>query len=356
MMASFIPGILLLSIFSFKNGASDNIVSYKEEGKYDTLNSYTNPVGNITNIGDPYVLRYNSKYYLYATSADNGFKVWESDNMADWEAKGRALDRDHEGNNWGKGNFWAPEVKYISGKFYMTYSAISENGMKIRIASSADPTGPFVNWSEPLFNSDNFSYIDGSLLIDGNNIYLYFVKDCSVNIIKNKHVSQIYVVKLSNDLLSADGQAVLCTSPDQAWEDINGDYQWNEGPSVFKHGDLYYLLYSSNYYASINYSVGYATAVNPMGPWTKYPNNPILYKNEALKVSGPGHCCITASPDSTEFFIVYHTHTFFDAPSGNRNVCIDRISFENGILKVIGPTRSPQKLPGGCGPRISIEK
>jgi hypothetical protein len=53
------------------------------------------------------------------------------------------------------------------------------------------------------------------------------------------------------------------------------------------------------------------------------------------------------SPDNSEFFIVYHTHTYFDHPSGNRNVCIDRFVFINGIPKVIGPTRSPQTLPSG---------
>ncbi|MBN2485149.1 MAG: glycoside hydrolase family 43 protein [Bacteroidales bacterium] len=343
---------VLCTAVSCDKGDDGDPADNKPKVNYDTIYTYTNPVGDITNIGDPFIMLHKGFYYLYATSSGTGFKVWSSQNMADWTERGMALDRNTEGNNWGDGNFWAPEVKYINGRFYMTYSATTSKGMKIRIASSTNPLGPFINWSEPFLNTDNYSYIDGNLFVDNNTIYLYYVKDCSTNIINGKHVSQIFVVKLTDDLLAFDGKPALCTSPSQAWEDIYGEYQWNEGPFVLKHGDKYYLLYSSNYYADINYSVGYATASNPMGPWTKYTGNPVLRKNEALKVSGPGHCCVTSSPDSTELFMVYHTHTYFEVKGGNRNVCLDRISFDNGILKVHGPTRSPQDLPSGCKPRL----
>jgi hypothetical protein len=98
--------------------------------------------------------------------------------------------------------------------------------------------------------------------------------------------------------------------------------------------------------------VGYATATNPLGPWTKYAGNPVLKKNMSIGVSGPGHNCVTSSPDDKELFIVYHTHTFPDKPSGNRNLCIDRMIFENGVIKVLGPTRSPQPLPSGAKDRL----
>ena len=40
------------------------------------------------------------------------------------------------------------------------------------------------------------------------------------------------------------------------------------------------------------------------------------------------------------------------SPSGNRNVCIDRLYFENDEMKIIGPTLTSQPLPGGSSPRI----
>ena len=319
----------------------------------DTIYTYSNPVGGITNIGDPYVLNYGGKYYMYATSSKDGFYVWESSNMVDWVKGGLALNRKDAANGWGKGNFWAPEVKYYKGKFYMTYSAISDNGkMKIRIAQSDSPLGPYLNWSEPFLSNDQYSYIDADLFIDGDKVYLYFVKDCSENIINGKHVSQVYVCELSYNLMEFTGYPKLILTPDQTWEGAGDDWQWNEGPFVMKHDNYYYLLYSANYYASAKYSVGVATSNSPMGVWTKYANNPVLKQDASLSVSGPGHCMVTSSPDSSEFFIVYHTHTYFDKPGGNRNICIDRLNFDNGVLKVTGPTRTPQPLPGGIPFRI----
>ena len=311
--------------------------------------TYTNPVGKITDIGDPFVMKYKDKYYLYATSAPQiGFKVWESTNLVDWQLKGMALDSSMQGNRWGMGDFWAPEVIHYQDKFYMIYSARDiDNHLKIALASSKSPLGPFINVKAPLFDRD-MSFIDGDIFVDDNGTpYLYYVKDCSENIINGSHVSQIFVQEMSKDLLTLKGQPTLVTTPDQSWEDLGSQWQWNEGPFVFKRNDLYYMTYSSNFYASYNYSVGYATAKSPLGPWTKYKNNPILAKDLPHRISGPGHNSITTSPDGKEMFIVYHTHTYFDNPSGNRMVNIDRLYFEGDVLKVKGPTSTPQPMPSG---------
>jgi hypothetical protein len=47
-----------------------------------------------------------------------------------------------------------------------------------------------------------------------------------------------------------------------------------------------------------------------------------------------------------ELFIVYHIHTDPQNPSGDRQVCIDRMGFrEDGSLYVTGPTQTPQLIP-----------
>ncbi|WDU84589.1 hypothetical protein PWK10_12980 [Caloramator sp. Dgby_cultured_2] len=52
------------------------------------------------------------------------------------------------------------------------------------------------------------------------------------------------------------------------------------------------------------------------------------------------------SPDGTEMFLVYHIHTYPENPSGNRQVCIDRMEFDKeGNIFVIGPTMTPQRMP-----------
>ncbi len=312
--------------------------------------TYTNPIGGITGIGDPCMLKHRDRYYLYATSGpDTGYRVWESTNMVDWEPRGFALSRFHPENNWGRKSFWAPEVLYYQDRFYMVYSARAADGhLKIAIASSEGPLGPFVNVKAPLFDR-GMSFIDGHIFIEDGTPYLYYVKDCSENIIDGDHVSQIFVQQLKPDMTGLTGEPVLVTEPSQAWEDTTAEWQWNEGPYVLKHNGQYYLTYSANGYFSPNYAVGYATAADPLGPWRKYEKNPILAKDLSIGVSGPGHNTFVRSPDDSELFIVYHAHTDTANPGGNRNVNIDRAVFVNGRLIIEGPTRSSQPAPSGAG-------
>ncbi len=329
--------LLLVMLFSI-NGLEGGSVMAK---------MYTNPVGGITEIGDPYVLKVQDKYYLYTTSLKFGFKVWISNNLVDWKYEGVALDAEFEENSWGNSDFWAPEVIEYQNKFYMIYSARDEDGhLKIAIAVSISPLGPFINIKAPLFDRGS-SFIDGHIFIDEGIPYLYYVKDCSENIINGKHISQIYVQKMEKNLLELKGDPILAIQPDQVWEGIDKDWQWNEGPFVLKYKDTFYMMYSANVYSSSDYSIGYATASNPLGPWEKFGENPIMKKNLKNGISGPGHNSVTVSPDGNELFIVYHTHTYPDWPDGNRTVNIDRLYFKNERLKVHGPTNTPQPMPSG---------
>jgi beta-xylosidase len=307
--------------------------------------TYKNPVGGMTDIGDPFVLKDGDTYYMYATSeASIGFKVWQSSNLVDWEEKGLAYDMAEQSEQWATGDFWAPEVIKHNGQFYMTYSARDFDGhLQISIATSKKPLGPFKDVSTKIIKEEG-SYIDGHILIDNETPYLYYVKDCSENILNNIHVSQIFVQKMNDDLTKVVGKPQLLTQPDQDWEGLTEDYQWNEGPFVLKHEGKYYLMYSSNFYASPDYGIGYAVADDPMGPFEKSEENPILQKDLKNGISGPGHNSVTTGPDGKTLYIVYHTHTDPDAPSGDRQMNIDRLYFEDGLLKVDGPTHEEQPI------------
>jgi len=309
--------------------------------------TYTNPVGNISGIGDPFVLKHDGQYYMYCTSeASRGFKVWQSADLVNWTEKGLAFDNGYPGNGWGTGDFWAPEVIFYDGLFHMIYSTRATDGkLKICLAKSPYALGPFVNIKNPLLDSA-LTCIDGDFLIDDDGTpYLYYSKDCSDNIINGKHVSQIYVQQLTPHSLEATGKPILCIQPNQAWEHPQAEWQWNEGPFALKHNGKYYLMYSANYFANADYAIGYAVADSPFGPWEKYSGNPVLAKDLSIGVSGPGHNSVTRSPDDTEMFVVYHTHTNPDSPSGDRQPNIDRMYFHEDTLKIIGPTRSPQPMP-----------
>ncbi|MBQ4607951.1 MAG: family 43 glycosylhydrolase, partial [Clostridia bacterium] len=210
------------------------------------------------------------------------------------------------------------------------------------------PQGPYEDpLGAPLFDF-GYAVIDGTLVIgrDGTP-YMIYSRDCSENVVNGIHESHLYGVQLAADLLSTVGEPVLLTQPDVPWETVSGDYRWNEGPYVVEHDGRYYLYYSGNYYASKEYSVGVAVADHPLGPYTKQANNPILRHietEEGVLVSGPGHnsfFCV-----GNELFTSYHTHTYTNAPSGNRQVCIDRAGFHaDGTAYINGPTLAPQLRP-----------
>lgn len=313
-------------------------------GQETEKNKYTNPVSNITGIGDPFVLFHDGMYYMYCTSSRQGFYVWTSEDLVNWEKRGLALSKESPGI-MGVNRFWAPEVIEYKEKFYMTYSAgDTDRIMKICLAISDHPMGPFENYKSPWYEH-KLSHIDATILIEGDKAYTYFVRDCSTNYINERPTSQIFVAQLSDDLKTFVTEPKLVIMPDKPWEDINGTMLWQEGPSVLKHEGKFYMTYSTNGYDTNEYCVGIATADNPFGPWVKADDNPILKANMDIGVSGPGHNSFVYSPDGTELFIVYHAHTFPDKPSGNRAVYIDRVKFVDGKMVVMGPTKSAQPYP-----------
>jgi hypothetical protein len=95
-----------------------------------------------------------------------------------------------------------------------------------------------------------------------------------------------------------------------------------------------------------------------MGPYIKYEKNPIISADKDWDyVSGTGHNSITLSPDGSEWFIVYHTHTVPIIGGGDRQVCIDRMGFrQDGSIYVNGPTITEQMMPSGSTDFSNISK
>ena len=306
------------------------------------VTQYANPLD--VPLGDPYVLLHDGTYYLYATSSWYGFKVWSSPDLVDWQYRGMAFAA--TSSSWGKANFWAPEVKEKNGTFFMHYTSQGADGiLRICVATSASPLGPFTDVVAPMFDTgDGKAWIDGDVFFDTDGTaYLYCVKDVSRN-----PKSQIHVARLKSSLTALDTSLAFCIEPNGGWE---GD-SWNEGPFVLKHNGTYYLMYSGNGYFSPNYAIGYATATSPFGPWTKYAGNPILKKTSF--VSGPGHNSVVRSPDDSEMFIVYHTHISLSGGS-ERQLAIDRLVFSPGggggpdlLIVPNGPSVTPQPWPSGA--------
>lgn len=305
---------------------------------------YQNP-HSVYDIGDPFILPAEGHFYLFATGGTVGFNVWRTKDLRSFD-KQKALPK----VSWASGDYWAPEVVAYDGRYVMLFTARrkADKSLRIGIALADTPEGPYTDpLDAPLFDL-GYAAIDATLLMDGDIPYLYYVRDCSENVVRGRHESHIYGVRMSPDLLSMEGEPVLLTVPDQEWEmEQGGDYLWNEGPAVLVRDGLYYLFYSAHFFADKRYGVGVAVSEHPLGPFTKQQNNPLLWyiENETkVMVSGPGHNSFFMVGD--ELFTAYHTHTYPLAPSGNRQLNIDRAGFHaDGTAFIDGPARVPKLLP-----------
>lgn len=100
------------------------------------------------------------------------------------------------------------------------------------------------------------------------------------------------------------------------------------------------MMYSANYYQSPYYGIGCAVAHSPWGPFEKYQDNPVLQTSDT--VSGPGHNSVVKAEDG-QYYCVYHAHTYYDRPSGDRQVYITPLVFDQGKLVLQHPSDLPRK-------------
>ena len=250
------------------------------------------PVETNVFFGDPFILLHDDTYYAYGTSAEDGIAVYVSQDLLSWEAvpdNRLALDKK---DSWGDRWFWAPEVYQVDGTFYMYYSADEH----ICVATSESPLGPFKQEVKQPMIADE-KCIDNSLFIDNDGKpYLFFDRfNDGLN---------IWVAELEDDLMTIRTETMKkCINVSQEWEEV-----WprvNEGPFVLEHEGTYYMTYSANSYESPFYGIGYATADNVMGPWTKYEGNPILQKPGELV--GVGHNAMFTDKEG-QLRVVFHSH------------------------------------------------
>ena len=222
-------------------------LSEKEYAFYNNYIEFYDGDGDIYDIGDPYVFRFNGKYYLY--SSLNGSKktsgkipCWVSDNLVDWEWAGWAYDPNSTSTSSETYIAFAPEVIYYKGWFYMCESRRGQGHYFFR---SASPSGPFE------LISDNLGMgIDGSFYLADNG-QLYFV---SAN-----NVTSTRICWYPIDFVETDGKVEvkvdnsLVNVVDTAY--LNA---WTEGPGFISRNGYNYITYTGNHVDSASYKVGYS--------------------------------------------------------------------------------------------------
>ena len=138
---------------------SDDLLRVTPDPKEDYENPVILPAAHgSTEAPDPFVYRFNGKYYLYMTTGGGFVRCYVSTDLLHWEAatNGPAVGVCYQGSGIGNTPY-APEVIYYNGHFYMVTSP-SGNGHFILISES--PEGPFTKLTDNVY-----VYINPKLLI-----------------------------------------------------------------------------------------------------------------------------------------------------------------------------------------------
>ncbi|MCE7060733.1 glycoside hydrolase family 43 protein [Dyadobacter sp. CY343] len=259
--------------------------------------TYRNPV-IAGDFADPSVIRVGDTYYAAGTSSEWGpaYPIYSSKNLVDWEYVGPVFD---ELPKWTMGSYWAPELFFRNGTFFVYYTARRKSDQKsfIGVASTKDLTkgfkdhGVIVEWTNEA--------IDAFIVEDKDKLFITWK---AYGLDKDK-VIEILGAELSADGLKMTGKEFTMIKADPAgWE--NGGA---EGQAIFKRGNFWYMLYSGNACCGeqCDYQVGFARAENLQGPWTKYSGNPVLFGDETWKC--PGHGTVVVTPDK-RYFYLHHAY------------------------------------------------
>lgn len=280
---------------------------------------------------DGFLLKHKDTYYIYCTTENDlpaftaehpfyetfakdgrdGIEVHVSKDLVHWENAGYCLTK---ADSVGTHGFWAPEVSFYRGAFYMVYT-VDE---RVAVARAESPLGPFRSFTPSYLI--NKPAIDGHLFFDEDGrIYLYYAELSCGN--------RICVAELSEDLAHVIRVCDrILISAEEAWETAEGCVA--EGPFVCKHHGIYYLTYSANHTRNENYAMGYATATAPTGPFQKSRNNPILHKFD--DIVGTGHHSLCSTDDPDRYLCIYHCHGGDIGGFKPRKLCLAEARFQKG--------------------------
>lgn len=154
-------------------------------------------------IRDPFILPYDGKYYLYASDFPKGFKAYVSSDLENWSDSVSVIEFPE--GFWATKNFWAPEVHYYKGKFYLFASLYSDSHNRgTQIFEADNPLGPFEIISDGPQTPKEWMCLDGTLFIEDSKPYMIFCHEW----LQTKD-GEMCFVELSEDLRRTVGESHL---------------------------------------------------------------------------------------------------------------------------------------------------
>ncbi len=342
--------------------------------------TYTNPV-IASYLADPFVWKHLGVYYAIGTGPMEAygqrkegaeassafsaqfriFPLYRSEDLANWTYVSGALTPPAEELG---DSFWAPEVAFSDGVFYMYYSVGSSDKMhQLRVATSKHPHGPFTDTGKTLVNPAVYSFaIDAHPFQDDDGQwYLFFARDF-LDTDDGAHAGTALMVDRMVDMTTLAGEPKTVLRARNEWQRFLADrtmygetWDWHtlEGPSVLKHEGRYYCFYSGGRWETDQYGVDYGVADSVMGPYSDEgsEHGARILRTLEGSVFGPGHNSLVTGPDGETTYIVYHA---WDKGWRARQMCIDQLIWTPEGPRCAGPTTTEQTIRVRLDPQSKL--
>ncbi|KAK7959386.1 uncharacterized protein PG986_004240 [Apiospora aurea] len=288
---------------------------------------------------DPDTEFYEGQYWVFPTSSyayaeQTYLDAFSSPDLVNWTKHPNILTT--KDVKWATEAVWAPAPIARNGKYYLYFSAndIQEDedaeGTKvggIGVAVADRPEGPYVDAiGAPLIGHyyNGAQPIDQDVFIDDDGqAYIYYGGHSHANVAKLNE-DMISIGQLDGGNSSANGTAAAAQ-----YKEITPE-NYTEGSQMMKRNGTYYFMWSEGGWGGPDYSVSYAMADSPLGPFERKAK--ILQQDDAV-ATGSGHHGVIHVPETDIYYIVYHRRPLSETGRDHRVLAYDRMYFnEDGTI------------------------
>lgn len=305
---------------------------FKNHFGYSYEETYHNPIRRGF-FPDPSIVRVGEDYYMVNSTFVffPCIPISHSKDLIHWEIIGHAVANPEYAKNLGNLNggmgYWAPDISYCDGRFYIAVTLRCNDDMEKRrvqmVTSSERPEGPY---DEPVYLDEEG--IDPSIFHDD---------DGRKYMVLNKGAR---IVELSKDCKQIISPAKMLWYGDNKRK--------SEGPHMLKYNGYYYLFLAEGG-TGMGHCITVARSKIMMGPYEPSPYSPILHQ---WKPGALIQCCGHGKPvqlSDGRWAIVYLCLRMLDGKYGmmGRETAIDPLTWTSDGWPVINGGRGPsdqQKL------------
>ncbi|MFI6699097.1 family 43 glycosylhydrolase [Streptomyces sp. NPDC050509] len=290
---------------------------------------------------DPSIIRGKDGYwYAYASQTsmtrENAGGPWESQRFMPITRSSDLVNWTHVGDVFGPDNhprwrdfestyYWAPDIRYINGRYYLYYSVAGNDDNTIALATADHPAGPWKDIGRPVLPyGKQVNQIDPAVFVDTDGEkYLYYgsFRDGGIQAVR----------------LNAEGTAPA-GDPVQVVGARRG-----EAAYVTQRDGWYYLFYSGLGCCARDkgaYPVYVGRSKSPMGPFVDaegvgladlHPGGTIVNSPNGNRWVATGHSANVVDKSGQEWMLTNGFDRFEKDPDwGGRPTVMDRLDWING--------------------------